>query len=62
MGFFGVVMDLFNSYETKLNSGHISLYSINPLLVIFEELGEVVVIFTAGVGVLCLLRSEEYDE
>ena len=28
----------------------------------FDTMGEVVVIFTAGVGVLCLLRSEECNE
>ena len=28
----------------------------------FDTMGEVVVIFTAGVGVLCLLKSEEFDE
>lgn len=54
MGFFGVVMDLFNSYETKLASGNISLYTINTLLVIFEELGEVVVIFIAFIWFLLI--------
>ena len=28
----------------------------------FDTMGEVVVIFTAGVGVLCLLKREECDE